>query len=119
MEYRGCYYEDFQVLKPSLAKSWEFSPDGKTWTFHLRNDVKWQQLPPVNGRRFTSADVAWVANFHVEQKTRYRSFFENVAIETPNDYTVVVKLNAPNPDFLKCQGEMRIISLCEAFDYVK
>lgn len=27
-------------IEPSLAKSWEVSPDGLIWTFHLRNDVK-------------------------------------------------------------------------------
>jgi oligopeptide transport system substrate-binding protein len=39
---------------PDLAKSWDVSADGKTWTFHLRNDVKW-----TNGRAVTARDVEY------------------------------------------------------------
>jgi ABC-type transport system substrate-binding protein len=31
---------DGHVL-PDLAKSWEISPDGKTYTFHFHHNVKW------------------------------------------------------------------------------
>ena len=27
-------------IKPLLAKKWDISADGKTYTFHLRDDVK-------------------------------------------------------------------------------
>ena len=49
-------YED-AILGPELAERWEVSPDAKTYTFHLRKGVKWHDLPPVNGRELTSADV--------------------------------------------------------------
>src|SRR3954469_15084410 len=39
-------------LAPSLAKSWEASADGLTYTFLLEPGVKWH-----DGRPFTSADV--------------------------------------------------------------
>ena len=101
MEKRGCFYED-TVLKGSLAKSWE-SKDAQTWTVKLRDDVVWQNLPPVNGRKFTSADVVWNANFHVTEKTRYRSYYDGVDVSAPDDYTVVFKLKAPDPDYMwKC-----------------
>lgn len=35
-------------LQPWLAESWEVSPDGKSFTFRLRNDVKFQDGTPLN-----------------------------------------------------------------------
>ncbi|MDP2871499.1 MAG: peptide ABC transporter substrate-binding protein [Bacillota bacterium] len=34
-------YDNFGVLKPSLATSWTRSADGLVWTFKLREGVKW------------------------------------------------------------------------------
>ena len=45
-------------VHPDLAESYEQSKDGLTWTFKLRKGVKFQNIAPVNGREFTSADVA-------------------------------------------------------------
>ena len=42
------------VTRPSLVKRWEASPDLKTWTLHLRGDVKWRK-----GRPFIADDVVW------------------------------------------------------------
>jgi len=44
------------VVKPRLAAKWE-TPDAQTYTFHLQPNVKFQNIAPVNGRAFTSADV--------------------------------------------------------------
>jgi oligopeptide transport system substrate-binding protein len=30
-------------VEPELARSWETSADGRTWTFHLRDDIFWVQ----------------------------------------------------------------------------
>lgn len=37
---------------PGAAESWEISPDGKTWTFHLRHDGKWSNGDPVTAEDF-------------------------------------------------------------------
>jgi peptide/nickel transport system substrate-binding protein len=42
------------ITRPALVQKWEASEDLKTWTFHLRKDVKWH-----DGRPFTADDVLW------------------------------------------------------------
>ena len=42
------------VLFPSLAESWEVSDDGRSFTFHLRPDVRFS-----NGSRLTASDVEY------------------------------------------------------------
>jgi peptide/nickel transport system substrate-binding protein len=49
-------------LHGELAEKWDHSADGLTWTFKLRQGVKWQNIAPVNGRLFTSADVLCTIN---------------------------------------------------------
>jgi len=58
---RGFGYEplvrwspDGQKVIPGIAKSWDISPDGKTYTFHLRPGMKWS-----DGQPFTSADIVF------------------------------------------------------------
>ncbi|HCC32714.1 MAG TPA: peptide-binding protein [Clostridiales bacterium] len=41
-------------FEPELAESWDMSPDGLVWTFHLRDDVTWH-----DGTPFTAEDVAF------------------------------------------------------------
>ncbi|GAA4990150.1 ABC transporter substrate-binding protein [Yinghuangia aomiensis] len=44
-------------FKPWLAKSWQFSPDGKQLTLDLQTGVKW-----TDGQAFTADDVAFSIN---------------------------------------------------------
>ena len=39
-------------LIPGAAQSWESSPDGRTWTFHLRPGAKWSDGTPVTAKDF-------------------------------------------------------------------
>ena len=101
-ELRGCYYEDNAVV-PRLAKSWTVDPDGLTWTIKLQEGANWHDRPPVNGRRFTSADVAWT----VEQQQkggRLRTYWIDVTHAEPDAATVVFKLQKPDADFLAKLG---------------
>ncbi|HEY4200580.1 MAG TPA: ABC transporter substrate-binding protein [Devosiaceae bacterium] len=88
--------DDKLNLVPSLAKSWEISPDGLTYTFHLQEGVKWH-----DGQPFTSADVKYTFQ---ELSGKYNSLaiqaYKGIAsIDTPDDNTVVVKLAKPDPSF--------------------
>ena len=45
------------VTRPLLLEGWEASDDLKTWTLHVRKDIKWH-----NGRAFDADDVIWNLN---------------------------------------------------------
>jgi peptide/nickel transport system substrate-binding protein len=39
--------EPSQTIKPGLAEFWTNSPDGKTWTFRLRKNLRWSDGEPL------------------------------------------------------------------------
>lgn len=61
------------VVEPDLASSWETSDKGKTWVFHLRDDIFWQ-----NGKKVTSDTVDYQ--------------FSDVSVEKPDEKTIIFKL---------------------------
>jgi peptide/nickel transport system substrate-binding protein len=83
-----------------LAESWNRSDDGKTWTFNLRKGVKFQNIAPVSGREFTSADVVCTVN-RIQTLPGVQANLMQVvdAVEAPDPYTVIFKLNAPYAAF--------------------
>jgi len=54
--------DDHLNLVPSLAKSWDISANNLTFTFHLRNDVYFQDNPAFpngKGRKMIASDVVY------------------------------------------------------------
>ncbi|MGA7584677.1 MAG: ABC transporter substrate-binding protein [Rouxiella badensis] len=95
---------------PWLATGYEISKNHKTYTFHLRQDVKFS-----NGEKFNAAAVA--ENFKNLQNLTYcagstmcviGSRIANIA--TPDDYTVVVTLKAVYSPFLSYISWLKLIS---------
>ncbi|MGP4020653.1 ABC transporter substrate-binding protein [Saccharopolyspora sp. 5N708] len=83
-------------IVPDLAESWEISSDGLTYTFYLRGDVRWHNIPPLNGRPFVADDV--VATFEALRKatTVHQWMIEAVtSIVARDDRTVVFTLSRP------------------------
>ncbi|WP_455382890.1 ABC transporter substrate-binding protein [Salinispira pacifica] len=80
-------------LVPALAESWEISPDNLTWTFHLRHGVLFH-----NGDLFTSRDVKATLDRVRDPaiaSPNASEFSAISAIDTPDDYTVVLHLSEP------------------------
>src|SRR5215470_2760387 len=59
--------------QPELAESWQISPDGLTWTFKLRQGVKFH-----DGQEFTSADVKFTFDRLLEKSQSGKSDFNAV-----------------------------------------
>ncbi|MBI4552455.1 MAG: peptide ABC transporter substrate-binding protein [Candidatus Latescibacteria bacterium] len=49
---RLCMLDHNLELVPGAAERWETSPDGKTWTFHLRPGGRWSDGAPVTAHDF-------------------------------------------------------------------
>ena len=81
-------------LQPGLATSWQKSADGLTWTFKLRDDVKFH-----SGRKFTAADVkAHFDNWKTLPTAVKIQALEEVKVI--DDTTVQMKLKFPTLVFL-------------------
>ncbi len=82
---------------PNLARAFEISPDGLTYSFHLRDDVFWH-----DGVKFTAHDVVFSCGVILpELNPRSRNSFSHIdTITTPDVYTVVVRLTQPFNAFL-------------------
>ncbi len=79
-------------LIPALAESWEFSEDGMTLTFHLRQGVTFH-----DGSAFTAEDVIASLNRILDEATGAATRSNLLSIDSmdaPDDYTVVLHLNA-------------------------
>jgi len=45
-------WNEHNEIVPNIAKSWDISPDGRTYTFHLRDDVRFHNGRPVTAEDF-------------------------------------------------------------------
>ena len=91
--------DDNYLPQPCLAESWEESSNGKYWTFHLRQDVRFSDGSPL-----TAKDVVASANYILylakDENITDHGFYRNLSrfVETvtaKDDYTVVFKANRP------------------------
>lgn len=95
---------------PAIAKSWESAPDGKHYTFHLRNDVFFHNDPQFKngkGRKVVAADFVYSFNRLIDPKVassggwifgdKVKDIHNFVAV---NDSTFSITLIKPFPAFL-------------------
>lgn len=97
--YEGLLEYDFDLKPlPSLAASWSITPDGLTYTFKLREGVKWH-----DGRPFTSSDVQFSVMEAVKKlHPRGRGTLAAVeAVDTPDPSTAVFRLAKPIPALIR------------------
>lgn len=84
-------------VQPSVAESWEASPDAKVWTFKLRKGVEFH-----NGKSVTAEDVIASINYHRgdDSESAGAPLVASVTdVRSDGPDTVIFELDAGNADF--------------------
>lgn len=96
-------------IEPCLAKRWTISPDGRTYTFTLRNDVYYHKnalFGKDSTRRVVAGDFVYSLNRILDPKVASPGLwiFNQVdslnGFSAPNDSTFIIRLKAPFAPFL-------------------
>ena len=100
--------------QPAMAEGVQISDDKLTYTFTLRDGVKWSNGDPVTSQDFeyawlraldpdTAGQYAYILYTFIEGAEEFNSgdgSADDVAIEAPDDKTLEVTLVSPSPFFL-------------------
>ena len=106
-----CYDAKSGELQPRLARKWKYSPDCKTLTINLKENIKFH-----NGKKLTAAEVksAWEKSFKNSKEWSSISLFLSIVgsnamleghkqeisgIQVINDGTLKIVFNQPNAAF--------------------
>ncbi len=90
--------EDLITFSPRLAKSWEYSDNQPSITFHLRTDVAWHDGVP-----FSARDVLFTYQLHINPAVAWDGFSykQNISsVQTPDDSTVIFNFINKNRSML-------------------
>jgi peptide/nickel transport system substrate-binding protein len=105
-------YKDDLTVAPLLAESYQVSDEGKTYTFRLREGLKFHNGKPVTAaavkwtwERYLDPAVNWGAQDHCREifDGAYEAYSRPVTIlgvETPDEKTVVFRLQSRSAVFL-------------------
>ena len=106
-------FDQSNKIIPGLASSWDISSDRKTYTFHLRPNLKFSDGSPITSKDFiyswkhlVDPKVASPYNMILANVVNGQAIIDgkqsvsNLGISAPDDLTFVVKLNNPDDAFL-------------------
>lgn len=116
------YGEDGKVL-PAMAESWEASKDGLSWTFHLRDGLKWS-----DGQELSAEDFVYSFRRLADQKTAAPYSYdmlnmvagyeeatkgnpEALQVEAPDKKTFIVHLSTPLSYYEKIAAFVSLVPL--------
>jgi peptide/nickel transport system substrate-binding protein len=95
----GYAAADFAPV-PGLAESWETSSDGLSWTYHIRQGVKWS-----DGEDLTAHDVVYTFQRVLDgeiENGQYGGYLTYVTdVQATDDYTVEITTSEPSPSMLR------------------
>lgn len=89
-------------IVPDLATSWKVSPDGRTYTFQLRQGVKFHDGTPFNAQ---AVKINFARRIKLKQAVSYMTA-GITSMSTPTPYSFVVHLAKRNNAFLDLMASM-------------
>ena len=98
--------DDNLHIQPCIASSWEISPDGKQYTFHLRQDVYFHDDPFFSagiGRKVCANDFVYSFNRIIDKTTASPGawiFNNQENFIAKDDSTFIINLKKTYPPFL-------------------
>lgn len=105
--------DDNNIPQPALASSWDISPDGKTYTFHLREGICWSDGTPITAqdieyswKRVMDPDVASENSYMMFCIDKGEDYFnkkasaDEVGVKAIDARTLQVRLQNPTAYFL-------------------
>lgn len=125
-------YDAFNVLQPALAESYTVSDDGLTYTFTLRQGVKWvnskgQEITELKADDFVAGfqhmldakgGLEYLVEGVIANAAEYNAkavAFDKVGVKADGDYKVVYTLTEPKSYFLTMLGYNVFAPLCRSF----
>jgi peptide/nickel transport system substrate-binding protein len=101
------YKEDTLEFAPLLAESWEVSDDKMTYTFKIRQNVKFTDGEPLN---------AAAVKYNIERQIKIKQGIAFAlgpisSIEMPDAFTIVLKLSAPSDGFLSAFAALYTVKM--------
>lgn len=106
---------DGHTLIPASAQSWDVSEDGRTFTFHLRDGLRWSNGDTLTAQDFRQsflraldpalAGEPAVLMYPVDGAEAYHKGVskdpDTVGFAAPDDRTFIIRLKEPMPHFLQ------------------
>ena len=95
-----------QEVSPGLADWWTNSPDSKTWTFHLRKNLRWSDGQPITADDvvFTCNDLIYNTNINPVMADALRVDGKNFTVTKLDDLTVQIVTPEIYAPFLEAFG---------------
>ncbi len=107
-------FDQGNKIIPGMAEKWDISPDGKTYTFYLRPNLKFSDGSPITAsdfvyswRRLVNPSLASPYNTILANVVGAQAIMDNRApltglgVTAPTPNTFIVKLVNPDPSFIQ------------------
>ena len=126
-------YDNLNNMQPALAESWDISDDGLTYTFHIRDGVKWYTSEGKEYAELTAKDfecglrhmldaqegLEWLVDGVIKGATDYYKnggSWDEVGYKASEDgKDLIVTLEQPTSYFLTMLTYSCFLPLCDSF----